>query len=494
MINFEFISVDGRKKMPLNRQIYKEIRDAILSGRLTEGSRLPSSRNLTEQIGVSRTTILAAIEQLIAEGFLQTRKGSGTFVCSDIPHDRTTFNIPTGHRSPKTVSTQYQQPNWSPLAERVLPFGNPYSNEAKPFRHGVPALDSFPFAEWAQVWRKGWKQFSSNELSYRNPCGCMDLRQRVSEYLAASRGVRCRPEQVLLVGGSIQALDLISRLMLVPGDHVYVENPGFVSARQVFETNGAILKPLVVDDHGAVLPARASHSKRDRLIALTPSHQFPLGVTMSIDRRLEWLEWAENNDCLIVEDDYDSEFRYEQNPFPALQGLDEFSRTIYIGSFSKVVFPALGMAYVVVPERMLDRFERLSSVVSRPPSAVDQMVLAGFIEDGHFIRHVRRMRRTHRQRRDMLVQQIERTLSDKVELMGTNAGLHCVARTIGTHHQSDVQVSRRLANEGLFADALSPYFLTGTREKDVIQGFILGFASFRPGQIQYADNKLQKLL
>ena len=508
MLDFEFLTIDRRRKESLRQQVYEEIRDAVLSGRLVSGTKLASSRNLVEQIGVSRTTVLGALDQLIAEGFLTTRAGSGTFVSAEIP---TEPNFPRG--TPVKLGVIKTMDGQTLLAKNT-PFisdGDPQLSgtskrmatipkllhpelDLNPLRPGIPALDEFPFDVWAQLWRKGWKQLKPHELSYRDPSGCPRLRKLIANYVATKRGVRCTEDQIFIVSGTVQAIDLISRLFVDPGDTVYCENPGYLPTRQVLSSFGANLKPVSVDQRGTVVPTTHRASKKTKLAVLTPSRQFPLGVTMSIERRIDWISWARKNNCLVIEDDYDSEFRYSQKPVPSMQGLDEFERTIYVGSFSKVVFPALSMAYVVVPQRYCKLFSRACELITRPPSAVDQMALVEFIKHGYFIRHLRRMRRTHKLRRDAFVCAVNDFLSDKIRLVGSDAGLHCTAEFLHPNGKSDVAVSKRLQGIGISSCPLSPHFFPGTPGKQITQGLLLGFAVSHPRVTANALKRLKQLL
>ncbi|MEM7476673.1 MAG: PLP-dependent aminotransferase family protein, partial [Planctomycetota bacterium] len=492
MFDFQFVTIDRRKKASLTAQVYHEIRSAILSGRLNGGTRIPSSRILAEQIGVSRTTILSVLDQLIAEGYLTTKQGSGTFVCAEFPLEEEAFNK-TICRTNESGAHAQEFSKWSHLAQSIEPYSFLYAGDIQPFRSGLPALDTFPVDQWLRVWRQSWQVAQAPDLWYRSPIGCADLRNQVAKYLSAHRGVKCESDQVILMGGTAQILDLIARLMIEKGDSVFVENPGFTSARQIFTVNGATLKPLLVDKQGAVLPRNSITKQRDKFVSLTPSHQFPLGVTMSIDRRLEWLEWARKTECLIIEDDYDSEFRYAEKPVPAMQGLDRGQNVIYIGSFSKVVYPSLSMAYAVVPPRLCDTIKKACSVLCRPPSSTDQAALERFIRHGYFLRHVRRLRRTHRQRHDVFVEQMNELLSDKIRLSGTDAGLHCIGHLL-SRKISDVALCARISELNLHCKPLSEYYLPGTPSDQVQQGLVMGFAGSKPNAIRSAIRKLAKAI
>lgn len=490
-----FVRLDGRRKSPLFQQLYDSIRTAILDGSLSSNSRIPSSRDLVNQLGVSRTTVVSAIDRLIAEGYLQTIVGSGTFVSSDIPNDCPFVN--TAPVQPDAVSAT----SVAPLSSYVSKYGAAhqeigtlpgYSGATRPFLPGVPALDEFPISVWSQIVRRTWKSVSGASLSYGEAPGYYPLRDSIAEYLRAHRGVRCTAEQVMIVNGTQQAVDAIARICLNPGDQVLFENPGYSFARRALETNGATVAPMRVDENGAMVEEALQQYPKARMAYVTPSHQYPLGVTLTIERRLELIKWAGKTNSLIVEDDYDSEFRYSQKPIPSLQGLDLSQRTVYIGSFSKVVFPALSLGYVIVPRPMVKVFENALHLISRPASLVDQRVLNTFIRDGHFARHLRRMRKTHALRRETFVGSVETHLSDRLQIIGSQAGLHCAA--VLKTGQSDQAASKKLEANGIISRSLSNYYMPTTKESDRVGGLIFGFACATPKQIVSAIKKTADVL
>ncbi len=487
---FGFLRLDGRRKSPLFRQLYDQIRAAILDGRLKANSRIPSSRDLMEQLGVSRTTVVSAIDRLIAEGYLHTSQGRGTFVSREIPDEQVL---------PQPVSSEAVS-HKNKLSNHLSAYGqtivdtdrsNWHTGESKPFCPGEPALDEFPIAVWSKIVRRVWKSLDPSRLSYGEPAGYAPLRTQVAEYLSIRRGVNCDPSQVMIVSGTQQAVDIVARISIDPNDQVLFENPGYVSARDAFVKRGAKITPIPVDESGAMIEEAISKHRKARLAYVTPSHQYPLGVTLPIDRRLALLNWAHENEALILEDDYDSEYRYAQQPLPCMQGLDHGARTIYVGSFSKVVFPALGLGYAIVPKPMVTAFENALKLVSRPGSQVDQIVLSEFIRQGHFVRHLRRMRKTHALRRATFVSEIEQHLSEKLTVIGCPAGLHCT--TILKTKQRDTDLVAALDQQGIIARPLSGYYLPETPVKKRRNGLVFGFASATPAVIRKKVRQMVEL-
>lgn len=485
-----FVRLDQRRKPPLFRQLYDQIRTAILDGRLSTTTRIPSSRDLVEQLNVSRTTVVTAIDLLISEGYLQTEVGRGTFVSGNIPNDHPfVHSTLPGSRHPKPKNMTQAAPY---LSERGMQFDldKPdfgYANTIKPFQPGVPALDQFPMGVWSKIVRRVWSEMSADHLSYGEPTGYFPLRESVAEYLRAHRGVRCTAEQVMVVGGTQQATDLVSRLLIDPGDLVLFENPGYVNSREAIEKNGGKIVPLPVGRDGVQIHEATRNCRKARLAYVTPSHQYPLGITMTIERRMELIDWAGKTGSFLVEDDYDSEYRYAQQPIPSMQGLDSSQQTIYIGSFSKVVFPALGMGYLVVPPRLVSAFEKALSVVSRPTSFIDQVILNEFIREGHFIRHLRRMRKTHSERLQVFHNAVQKHMASRVELLGGKAGLHCAALLKGK--KADRLAAKALDQVGVVANPLSSYYLKQSTTKKQLNGLVFGFACATPSQLRKAVRK-----
>lgn len=411
---------------PAYRWLYEAVRSEILGGRLRPGTRLPATRDLARQYGLARGTIVNAFDQLASEGYVEGSVGSGTYVSKVLP-DRllqvasTQADKPATHPKRKPVVSDY--------ARRIQLFAGYETRPTRAFRTNLPALDLFPMALWAKVTMRCLRRVSRRNLMGCNPLGYEPLRLAVAEYLARSRGVRCVPEQVAIVSGTQEALDLTARLLINPGDAVCVENPGYPGAVLAFQAFRAKLCAVGIDNDGLAvgqLPSRGV-----RLIYVTPAHQFPLGTTMSLARRLQLLEWARRSRALIFEDDYDSEFRYSGRPIPALQGLDDRGSVLYAGSFSKVLFPALRLGYMVIPFDLLNRFEATLSLTVRHAPLLEQLVLADFITEGHFGRHVRRMREVYAERLSVLLDEARLRLGGLLEISSVEAGLQTAGSLCG---------------------------------------------------------------
>jgi len=406
---------------PAYRWLYASLRAQILEGRLRPGARLPATRELAGQYGLSRGTIVNAFEQLRAEGYLQGRVGSGTHVSRVLPDDLLHVRSRPGARQTAQPSPRRHV---SDYARRVGPFPMGEPRPLRAFRANQPALDLFPADLWAQITARRLRRASGNLLMGCNPLGYRPLRNAVADYLSTSRGVKCVPEQVVILSGVQEALDLVARLFLNPGDRVCMESPGYVGAAIVFEAVGAKVSGIPVDQEGMEL--QESRLQGARVVYVTPAHQFPLGITMSLPRRLALLEWARKSGALILEDDYDSEFRYSGRPVPALQGLDRNGLVLFAGSFSKVLFPSLRLGYLVVPLDLVDRFAATTSVTNRHAPLLEQAVLCDFIAEGHFGRHVRRMREVYAARLSVLLHEARQSLAGLVEISGVEAGLQTV--------------------------------------------------------------------
>ncbi len=410
---------------PAYRWLYAALRACILEGRLPPAARLPATRDLARQYRLSRGTIVNAIDQLKSEGYVQARTGSGTYVSSTLPDEL----LQVRSNAPRPLSPQPRPPRnqprkFSAYAKRVHLFPNFAPHPTRAFRPNLPALDLFPTTLWAQVAARRLRKVSMNFLMGCDALGYVPLRQAVATYLNTSRGVNCTPDQVAIVSGAQEALDIIARLFVNPGDRVCMENPGYIGAATVFQSLGAKISYLPLDDEGIQLCAATLRNAR--LVYVTPGHQFPLGITMSLARRLQLLEYARKSGTLILEDDYDSEFRYAGRPVPALQGLDRHGQVLFTGSFSKVLFPSLRLGYLVLPNDLTDRASATLSITRRHASLMDQAVLCDFITAGHFGRHLRRMRQIYAERLNVLMNCAKQNLSGLLEISGIEAGLQTV--------------------------------------------------------------------
>lgn len=453
------------------------LRAEILEGRLSPGARLPATRDMAAQYGLSRGTIVNAFEQLKSEGYLAGSVGSGTYVSPALPEEW--LQKPRKRRDP--VPSAPATP-----ARRVASFGRRMGflathrpGAARAFRTDQPALDLFPTTLWAQVAARRLRRASASLLLGCDPLGYPPLQEAVADYLRTSRGVKCAAEQVAIVSGAQEAIDLAARLFLEPRDRVAMENPGYPGAARGFEAAGAEVATVRLDGEGMVV--RDSPGLQGaRLVYVTPAHQFPSGVAMSLARRLELLEWARKAGALIVEDDNDSEFRYSGRPIPALQGLDRHGVVLFLGSFSKVLFPALRLGYLVVPPDLVDLFAAAKSVASRHAPVPEQAVLHDFITEGHFGRHVRRMREIYAERLAVLLAEARKKLAGLLEISDVEAGLQTAGWLLnGLDGES---AERAAAARNVEVNPLSRYFQGDSATER--EGLQLGFAAVDPREIR----------
>jgi GntR family transcriptional regulator/MocR family aminotransferase len=441
---------------------YEELRRAILSGRLRRGSRLPASRELAKQYGVSRGSVVTAFEQLFSEGYLTSKTGSGTFVSATLPQD-------LAHAAGPAQAVHSRLPPPSPI---------------RPFRCYEPGLDDFPIDLWARVASRRLRKASKSLLASGDPSGYGPLREAVAAYLGRSRGVICAPDQVFIVAGTNHALDLVARLLLRPGDSVWMEDPGYPGAVAAIRAAGARIAPITVDDRGLDPVAGQRLAPQAKAVYLTPAHQYPLGVAMPLERRLAILEWASRSGAYILEDDYDSEYRYAARPIPALQGLDPKASVIFMGSFNKVLFSSLRLGYLVMPDRLIDPLRSLRRSLDRFSPSLDQAILCDFIAEGHFGRHLRRMRDLYAYRLQALRDAVGRRLGGAVELPPIEAGLHIAAHLAANLRAAEIE--KRAAQRGVEAESLGRYAL---KRKD-LNALLLGFAAFEARAIRYGIEQL----
>jgi GntR family transcriptional regulator / MocR family aminotransferase len=479
------IAIDRKTRKPLHRQIYDAYRAAIIDGRMRPGQRVPSTRVLASELNLSRFPVLNAYSQLLAEGYLTSRVGAGTVVSRLLP-DHSAPSAPTRARALATTSGP------RPIADRCsqLPHIPPYPWLLGwgAFGVGQVAVDQFPAQLWSNLVARHGRNMGVKSLHYGDGMGSLALRETIASYLKTARSLRCDPEQIMIVSGSQQALEISARVLVDPGSRVWVENPCYRLARDVFSLAGAELVPVPVDQDGLDVAAGIKLCPKARLAYVTPSHQFPLGHTMSASRRLQLLNWAQKTGAWIVEDDYDSEYRYESLPIASMQGIDNNSRVIYIGTFSKVLFPSLRLGYVVIPPDLVEHSFAFRRIIDLTPSGLYQEVLADFIGEGHFARHIRRMRVLYRERRSALVDNIRSELGSMVEVLGSEAGMHL---TIVTRRRCrDFEIAHRAAKQNLWMWPLSLSYLG----RPPHSGFILGFGSAQLEAIPGAVRKLRNLL
>src|SRR5262245_10630527 len=464
------IQLDPRSRGALQRQIYSGIRRAILDGVLGPGERLLSSRALAADLGVSRTTSLLALEQLLAEGYLTTRPGSGTYVARELPDDRPRPREPgpgPTRRHPP-LSRRGEALGASRPAARRVEVGPP-----RPFRIGTPAVDLFPIRLWSQLSGRRLRSATASHLDYGEAAGFPALREAIAEHVRTARGTRCDARQVFVVAGAQSALDLACRLLLDPGDEAWMEEPGFPGAQSALVGAGARIHAVRVDAEGLDVEAGARRAARARLACVTPSHQFPLGVPMSLPRRLALLEWARAADAWVLEDDYDSEFRYGAPPIPCLHGLDPEGRVVYVGSFSKTLFPSLRLGFMVVPSDLRDRLLAVRVGSDVHPPLLDQAVLADFMTGGHYARHLRRMRAAYRERLEALSDAARRRCGGALRVRETRTGLHAVADLVAADAW---RVSAEAAARGVEVMPLAAYFFGRAKAPNAL---VLGFGAAR---------------
>lgn len=482
---------------PLYRQVYQRVRTAILAGELRPGARLPSSRRLSMDFGLSRNTVELAFSQLETEGFVVRRQGSGTSVCRTIP------GRPTGIASrPRTVGPVGSRLSTSqtgacavkaPLSSRgralVDAFARPGPAADPPLIFGAcgPALDHFPVALWNRLASRRARLAGRHLLRSGDPGGYRPLREAIAAYLGAARGVRCRPEQVIVTTSTQQGLDLCARLLLEPGDRAWTEDPGYRCARAALEGNRVRAVPISVDEQGLDVAVGKRRAPRARFAYVTPSHQYPLAVTLSLERRLDLLRWAEGAGAWIFEDDYDSEYRYNGRPLAALQGLDTAGQVIYAGTFHKVLYPGLRLAYLVVPEVLVEAFSTARDATDGFCPPLTQAVAADFIAQGHLATHLRQMRSLYRQRRDALCHALTSTpgLANVLRLGPTDAGLHIVG--LLPAEMSDRRISELAANVGLGIATLSGHFADPCAARP---GLIFHYAALSPEVIASGIERL----
>lgn len=471
---FITIALAAESDTPIYRQIFGRVREAILSGQLTGGARLPSTRALSNQLRVSRNSVVAAYEQLISDGYIESRVGGGSWV-ADIPthllrnrpaSPRARAGDPVSPDRGSRLSQRAAQIVTAPIERQWL---QRHRNQPLAFRVGLPAVDLFPFDVWSRVIAKIARTESRSLAVQFDSAGLPRLRQAIASYLALSRGVVCSPDQVLVVSGAQAGLDLTLRLLLDVGDTALIEDPCYLGIRGALIGVGADIRAVPVDDQGFDIARAERLAPEARVALVAPSHQFPMAVTMSLERRVMLLDWARRRSAWIIEDDYDSEFRYVGRPLSPLQSLDPDGRVIYVGTFSKVLYPSLRLGYVVVPDRLLDAFWALQRFSNATPPIFDQAAVASFIEEGHFARHIKRMRQAHFDRGVALVETARTVFSDAVSVRPPQAGLHTLLE-LPAGKPDDI-VADIAATKGIDVRPLSMYAIDAKPRASLALGF-----------------------
>lgn len=480
------LQFDRSSKMPISVQLGCALRDMILSGALEPGQRLPSSRTLAMDQNISRTTAINVYEQLTSEGLIRSSVGAGAYVAETLREGR-----PAPIASDSLRNEMRRAPRLAQLSSDASEHYFPrLSHPAipRPFITGIPAFDEFPMAQWSSLVARYWRQPRNLVLGYPDADGLMELRRAVATHLRANRGVVCVPEQVFIFNGAQDAFNRIGNMLLDPGDTVWIENPGAIGARNSLISSGARLVPLGIDEEGIDVAEGLRTVPDFRLAFVTPAHQHPLGVTMSLQRRFELLRAAERVGAWIIEDDYVGEFHYKGHPLPTLKSVDTSGRVIYVGSFSKSLFAALRLGYVVAPPELVDVFHRIAGATLQGAPTCLQAVVASFLEHGHFASHIRRMRRIYMERLQALIKASATHLSGLMDVASTDTGFHTVGRLADDFDEAEV--ARRAAERNLFVSPISRFAITPVKQK----GLILGFSSVPPHVIAHGAEALGSLL
>lgn len=486
------LNVNRQTSVPLYRQVYESLRSGILSGRLAPGLKIPGSRETAAELGVSRNTVTNAYELLASEGYLKMKTGSGTYVSAEIPDDflkikKFEFSREKNRgerRISKRTRSMFENRFRSGLTGQTFYLSRPLV----PFAPCVPSIADFPFEIWAKIISRRLKRPTRNLFQHCEPAGYFPLRRAIASYLGASRGVTCAPEQIIIVSGTQQAMDLTARVLLDERESVWLEDPSYPGTRGAIATSGAKIIPVPVDNEGLNVEQGKILMAQPRLICVTPSNQYPLGVTMSLKRRLELLEFAEKNGSWIIEDDYDSEFRYTGRPVAALQGLDRDERVIYAGTFSKILSPALRIGYLIVPNDLVETFTRVKTLLDRHSPILEQIAMADFFNEGHFARHIRRMRQIYLERRRCLISALEKELNGLIKVKENEAGLHLIGWL--DKDIKDNELAQLAAEAGVVCEPLSALSFSYPLDP----GLVLGFACFDEMQIIDGVKKLRRVI
>lgn len=500
---FSLTGIELDRRQGLSRQLYQALRVRILDGRLSSGTRLPASRDLAESLAISRNSVMRAYDQLYAEGFTDGRIGDGTYVAqlSDqaLPDKKLSTKVSTGLLTglPTALSTKSVE-SAQEGAEKVTHsvaiekleqhhLNAPPTGAPRAFRVGVPAFDLFPFAVWGKLYAAFWRKPDLARLGYGEAAGDRRLRELIAVYLRTSRGLQCSVEQIVITSGAQQAISLCAQLLLQEGDGVAIENPGYRAAGHAFAVAGATLHGINVDEEGMRCDQVSEHACK--LAYVTPSHQYPTGVVMSLARRLELLAWAERTQGWIVEDDYDGEYRYSGAPLAPLAALNRSGRVLYVGTFGKIAYPGLRLGYLVLPAGLVEPFSRRRAVDMRHSEISTQAVMAEFIAAGHFQRHIRRMRRAALSRRNALLAGWPEGISGCGAMPKVVAGLHVAVKVDSLARESElVELAESV---GVEITPLSNYWLPESNEPvDNRAGLVLGFAAVPEAEIVGALERL----
>lgn len=484
---------DLDRKGPLSTQIYRSIKEGVLIGALPPDYRLPSTRDLAKDLRVSRNTVLAAYDQLLAEGYLESRVGAGTFVAAGIPDQ--TLAPSAQRRRPLHLHPAELQARLSEFARRIPPGATgglrPVDERLRiDFRYGVPNLDDFPAHEWRALTAQVLRRTRKSSLMYADPGGYRPLRESIVRYVWEHRGISCSADDVIVVNGSQQGLDIVARALVDPGDRILMENPTYPGARGVFQALGAKIDYVRVDTEGLDVERVLRLQHRVKLAYVTPSHQFPTGGVMMLPRRLSFLQWAHDSNAFVVEDDYDSEYRYTGRPIEAIHALDSYGQVIYLGTFSKILAPSLRLGYIISPPPLTATLQRLRSITDRHVPLLGQQVLAEFISSGQFERHMRRSKARNAARRQALLRALERAFGDSVTVEGENAGLHVLLWFRDRPAAQVDEIVERAARRGVGVYSIAPFYHGALAQA----GLLLGYSSLDEIEITAGVNALAQAL
>jgi len=486
---FEALSLSTDESEPLHRRLYGELRQAIVSGRVTPGSRLPSSREFARNLGLSRNTVNTALAQLIAEGHVRSISGSGIFVADGASPRTALSRNPNSHRprSRASISPARRAESFTGGSDLLAALRHRHGSSLQPFRIGVPSVADFPLDLWRRLAARTYRRIPPRDLGDTDPAGLPRLRQAIIGYLKAARGIDCELDQLIVTAGSQQALDLVVRVTTDPGDTVMMEDPGYFGASGCFRAAGAHLQGLPVDAQGMSLPSRGRHAP-PRLIYCTPSSQMPLGIPMTHARREALLDFAQRQGTWIIEDDYDSEYRYDSRPLPTLYALCRTDHVIYMGTFSKTLFPGLRIGYAIVPPDLVEPITVMRLLTSWHPPVFEQHALAEFIESGEFARHVRRSRARYRERAEAIYEAGRKWLPPSHAIIRPASGLTTLMRAPKSEdHEARIAAAMRRGIE------LSPLAMFALDHRPS-PGYVLGFAPFDPDALWHAVRRLGELL
>lgn len=468
-------------------QLYHALRTAILEGRLHSNSKIPSSRAMAEMMGISRTSVLAGIDRLIDEGYLVTRKGSGTYVSETLPDHYITTTVAA---LPKKITNEIDlelTPSIRTLSTAWLKT-NCNIGQNKVFNIGVGCCDLFPHELWGRLLGRAWRQSSKKQTINNDSAGYYPLREAICHYAQATRGLNCTPEQIIIVNGTQQAMNLTAQVLLQAGDEVWLDDPGYDSAFATLSAVGAKVNAIPSDQEGMVISYGIDHHPNAKLVFSSPSHQFPLGGTLSLERRMILLDWVARENKWILEDDYNSEFRYKARPIQALQGLDKNQRVIYAGTFSKMMFSGFRLGFLVVPELLIKAFRLAKYYADTQSPYLEQATLGLFIKEGYYARHVRRIRRACFERKTALIRAIQTHLPDKLQIEPSDSGIHLVCWLQNKLTEKYIIDQAQKINLGI--QPLSRYSQNSYKK----QAILIGYANHTPEQIEEHIIKLAEVL